>query len=128
MKNQLSEIEEIIAELEILNDGDSDYLLPEKLEKEFLKIQATLVQIWAAKPINLEEILNFNFRQASILMSRMSIYTVYRGEIKGLVKGEIGFRRAVNTAISDGLLGVINLIMYFRDGNNRGLGLQLADL
>lgn len=130
MRNQLLKIREIIDRLEVLNDDDddSDYTLPEKLNEGFLKIQATLLRIWAAKPHNLEEILDFNFQQASILMSRMSTYTVDKGEIKGLVKGGIGFRYAVNTVILDGLLGVISLIMYFRDGNNPRLGLQFTGL
>lgn len=120
MKNELSKIREIIAELEVLNDDDSDYALPEKLNEEFQKILATLLQIWAAKPQKLDEILDFNFQQASILMSRMSTYTVDKGRLAS----DIPF----TTVILDGLLGLISLIMYFRHGNDRGLCLQFTDL
>lgn len=128
MKNQLSAIQEIISELAVENASDLYSTLPEVLKMEFLKIQASLLQIWATRPTNLEDILDFNYYQAGMLMSKMSTYTVDRGEINGYVKGVPAFRYTVTTAVLDGLLGVINLIMYLRDGNNRGLGLQMDDL
>ncbi len=121
MKDELSEIRQIMSELEVLNDDYSDYTLPEKLEEKLLKVQDNLLQTWAAKPANLEEILDFHYRQARTLMSLLSPFNLDKSNPKSYVKGEDGFRDAVNVVLMEGLLSVIRLVMYIRDCENPGL-------
>lgn len=121
MKDELSEIRQIMSELEVLNDDYSDYALPEQLEKKLLKIQDNLLQTWAAKSANLQEILDFHYTQARILMSLLSPFDLDKANPKFYVKGEVGFREAVNVALMDGLLSVNRLIMYIRDCENPDL-------
>lgn len=122
MKDELAEIREIMSELEAVNDDYCDDTLPEELEKKLLEIQANLLQTWAAKSANLEEILDFHYTEARILMSILSPFNLDKNNPKSYVKGEDGFREAVNIVLMDGLLNVIRLIMYIRDCENTGLG------
>lgn len=124
MENQLLKIREIIKELIALDDAYDYYSLPAKVEVEFETIRENLLQIWADKPANLDQILDLNFQETLRLMAEMSAQDVNHGDVKELPKGAIGFRREINTCIFNGLLQVFSQIQQLKTGDELSLSLK----